>query len=134
MNAQNTHEYRQHQIFPSRRSSAEGGRRRIGAVQAVLLLIVSGAAAFSLGIRSAEDGRSVVDPIMASGGLQGDLDRDGAIDNDDLTIAIEVSSGIRPAEPEELKNDPNRDGVLTNADALWIVDHMRNEEGKRIRR
>lgn len=109
-------------------------KKRVGNVQAVLLLIVSGAAAFSLGIRSAEDGRSVVDPIMASGGLQGDLDRDGTLDNDDLTIAIEVATGIRKAEPEELKNDPNKDGVLTTADALWINDHMRNEEGKRIRR
>jgi hypothetical protein len=109
-------------------------KKKVGTVQALMLLAISGTAAFGLGIRSAEDGKSVIDPIMASDSVQGDLNRDGELNNDDLTIAIEIATGIRSAEPEELKNDPNKDGAITNADALWIVDHMRNAEGKRINR
>jgi len=103
-------------------------------VPALLLVAVSGAAAFSLGIRSAEDGRTVVQTIVASDGVQGDLNRDGKLTNADATIAIEVAAGLRTATTDELTNDPNGDGVITTADALWILDHMRNEEGKRIRK
>lgn len=108
-------------------------KKRVGTIQALLLVTLSGTVAFSLGIRSAEDGQSVIDPILASDSVQGDINCDGALNDKDLDLAIDITLGLEDENIECPKNDQDEDGRITKKDYLWIRDHLRNAEGKRIR-
>lgn len=80
-------------------------------------------AAFTVGIRTAGKVEPI-GPIQANEleTMAGDLNGDGLIDKADVTTALELSEGYEVATPEQLKADPNRDGAITAADAMAILD------------
>ncbi len=79
-------------------------------------------AAFTVGLRTAGDVEPI-GPIQANEleMAAGDLNGDGTLDEADVTTALELSEGYMVATPAQLKADPNRDGVITTADALAIL-------------
>lgn len=81
-------------------------------------------ASFVLGLISIEH----VTPaqLIEAGGLPatGDIDGNGTLDSNDVTLILEIVQGYREATPSQLKADPNADGVLTLDDALRILSRI----------
>jgi hypothetical protein len=80
-------------------------------------------AAFTVGLRTAGEVEPI-GPIQANELelMAGDLNGDGVVDESDVTTALELSEGYEVATPAQLKADPNRDGAITAADAMAILD------------
>ncbi|MBP9750258.1 MAG: hypothetical protein KBC95_00230 [Candidatus Peribacteraceae bacterium] len=79
-------------------------------------------AAFTVGLRTAGEVEPI-GPIQANEleVMAGDLDGNGALDEADVTTALELSEGYAVATRAQLKADPNRDGAITAADAMAIL-------------
>lgn len=91
-------------------------------VRTIAVGALSVIAAFTVGLRTADD-VTPIGPIEAHEllTLSGDLTGDGLVDEADVTVAIELSEGYEQPTVAQLKADPNRDGVITSADALAIL-------------
>lgn len=51
----------------------------------------------------------------------GDIDGNGTVDIADAISILEIVQGYAPSTPEQLRADPNSDGVLTVDDAIRIL-------------
>ncbi len=95
--------------------------------------IVSGSMAFAfiVGIQTANDVHPVISETRAGGAVVlGDLNGSGAVDTDDVRIAVELSKGVRTPTPEELSADPNQDFVITSEDALSILEILETQQSR----
>ena len=81
------------------------------------------ASAFSLGLHSSATIQPV-ELIEAGSVITGDIDGNAVIDIRDAIIILEVAQGYSNATVEQLRADPNGDGVLTVDDALRILDRI----------
>ncbi len=86
-----------------------------------LLSSLSVVGAFSLGIQTAGEVQPIT--LIEAGSIQqaGDVDGSGFVDIQDVISILEVAQGYQPATPEQLRSDPNGDGILTVDDALRIL-------------
>lgn len=93
-----------------------------------LKLLAVGAAcltsSFFIGLQTAGNVQPV--SLIEAGGpqLSGDMDGNGIIDAADVTIILEVTQGYAVATPDQLRADPNGDGVLSVDDALRILSTL----------
>lgn len=86
------------------------------------LLCVSGS--FAVGVQTAGDVQTVA-PTEATGTeVTGDMNGNGLVDEEDVTIILEIAKGYRDATPEQLRVDPNGDGRLTIDDALRLLHDL----------
>lgn len=90
-------------------------------LKVLLIGVATIASAFVVGIQTAGD----VAPIglIEAGGVEipGDIDGSGFVDLQDAIVVLEIVQGYRDVSPEELRRDPNSDGLLTIDDALRIL-------------
>lgn len=93
--------------------------RTIGTALVGTLSVIT---AFAIGLRTAGEVETIA-PIEANELLimSGDLNGDNMVNEEDVSLAIEFSEGYDTPTVQQLKADPNRDGVITAADALTIL-------------
>lgn len=82
------------------------------------------ASSFGLGIYTTGSVQPVSLIEAGSMEIRGDLNRNGQIDLEDVRLILEVAEGYRSATIEELKADPNDDGVLTVDDAISLLSQI----------
>ena len=82
------------------------------------------ATSFAVGIQTAGDIHPISLIEAGSSTLAGDVDGNGQIDLQDAIAVLEVVQGYREPTAEELRGDPNSDGVLTVDDALRILHEV----------
>ncbi|MEQ1849014.1 MAG: dockerin type I repeat-containing protein [Candidatus Peribacteraceae bacterium] len=98
---------------------------RVSPITSIFLVVLATVGAFTVGVRTANEG-SVVGSIMATSEvLPGDFDGNGVINENDIVVAIELAGNLRTPTPEELKADPNQDGMINAADALMLMQHIK---------
>ncbi len=78
------------------------------------------ASAFFVGIQTAGDVQPI-SLIEAGGGISGDIDGNGMVEERDALMILEMVQGYRDITPEALTRDPNHDGILTIDDAIKIL-------------
>ena len=93
-------------------------RRNIKLLSLGALCLVS---SFAIGVQTAGEVQPFT--IIEAGGLEqaGDIDGNGFVDLQDAIAILEISEGYASASPEQLRADPNGDGVLTVSDAMAIL-------------
>jgi hypothetical protein len=77
------------------------------------------ASAFFVGIQTAGDVQPI-SLIEAGGGIAGDIDNSGMVDEHDAIAILEIVQGYRDSTPDALRRDPNHDGIFTVDDAIRI--------------
>jgi len=82
------------------------------------------ASSFVIGIRTAGDITPV--SLIEAGGIprSGDVDGNGTVDIRDAILILEVAQGYREPSVDQLKADPNDDGVLSVDDAIRILSTL----------
>lgn len=78
------------------------------------------ASAFFVGIQTAGDVQPI-SLIEAGGGIAGDIDGSGMLEERDALMILEMVQGYRDITPDALARDPNHDGILTIDDAIRIL-------------
>lgn len=92
--------------------------------QFLRVLLFSGicvAASFLIGIQSAGEVQPIALIEAGSVSQVGDITGDGSVDVQDVIHILEIVQGYRQATPDDLRADPNGDGMLTIDDALRIL-------------
>jgi hypothetical protein len=97
------------------KTSRNGQRMKI-----IMLGAATIASAFFVGIQTAGDIQPI-SLIEAGGGIAGDMDDSGTLDERDALLILEMVQGYRDITPEALRKDPNHDGILTVDDAIRIL-------------
>ncbi|MDD5469477.1 MAG: hypothetical protein PHO92_01615 [Candidatus Peribacteraceae bacterium] len=82
------------------------------------------AASFGLGIYTAGTVQPVSLIEAGSTEVRGDMNGNGKIDLEDVRLILEVAQGYRTASAEELRADPNDDGMLTVDDAMRLLSQI----------
>ncbi len=90
-------------------------------LRALLFSGICVAASFLIGIQSAGEVQPIALIEAGSPSRVGDLTGDGSTDVQDVIAILEVVQGYAQATPDQLRADPNGDGVLTIDDALRIL-------------
>lgn len=90
-------------------------------LRALLFSGICVAASFLIGIQSAGEVQPIALIEAGSVGQPGDLTGDGSVDVQDVIAILEVAQGYAQATPDQLKADPNGDGVLSIDDALRML-------------
>jgi len=93
-------------------------------LQVFILGVFAIAGSFSLGIQSAGEVRPI--SLIEAGSIQiaGDINGNGVVDLRDVVSILEIAQGYNSATPEQLRADPNRDGMLTVDDAIRILSEL----------
>lgn len=86
-----------------------------------MLAIVS---SFTIGIKTANDVKTVSSMEASGTRLSEDINDDGRIDARDAIAILEIVRGYKQATPDELRADPNNDGQLTIDDAIRILNDI----------
>ncbi|MFH0770560.1 MAG: dockerin type I repeat-containing protein [Candidatus Peregrinibacteria bacterium] len=81
---------------------------------------------FLIGIETAGEVQPVSLIRAGSAQIEGDLTGDGSLTVHDAIRALEIAEGYEEATAHDLKTDPNGDGQITAADALWILRTIAN--------
>jgi len=82
------------------------------------------ASSFGLGIYTADTVQPVSLIEAGSTEVRGDLNMNGQIDLGDVRLILEVAQGYRMASAEDLRADPNDDGMLTVDDAMRLLSQI----------
>lgn len=82
------------------------------------ILCVTGS--FAIGIQSAGDMKAIA-PLQAGTETAGDMNDNGRIDQEDVTIILEIVKGYRTPTPLQLRRDPSGDGRLDLDDAMRLL-------------
>ncbi len=79
---------------------------------------------FIIGIRTAGDMRPV--SLIEAGGIprSGDIDGSGMVDIRDAILILEIAQGYREPSADQLRADPNDDGILSVDDAIRILSTL----------
>lgn len=93
-------------------------------LRALLFSGICVAASFLIGIQSAGEVQPIALIEAGSVSRVGDLTGDGSTDVQDVIAILEVVQGYAQATPDQLRADPNGDGVLTIDDALRILRNL----------
>ncbi len=91
------------------------------AVYVLPLTLLAVVASFAIGLQTAGDVRTIQLSSATDNIHAGDMNADGSVDINDVTIILEVSQGYRTASVAELEADPNGNGELTVDDALRVL-------------
>lgn len=93
-------------------------RRNVSLATLGMLCVIG---SFAAGIRTAGDVRTISPLAAENAQLSGDIDSNGRVDLIDVITILEISQGYREPTPDELRADPNGDGVLSVDDALSLL-------------
>ena len=97
-------------------------------LRTILIVVGSMSFAFALGIQTAGDFQPVVNETKAGNAvLEGDFNGNGALDINDVHIALELAQNFRTPTPAELAADPNQDFHITIEDAMMIVEKLEHQ-------
>ncbi|MBI5156329.1 hypothetical protein HZA45_03595 [Candidatus Peregrinibacteria bacterium] len=90
-------------------------------VSMTILAVLCVTGSFAVGIETAGEMKAVA-PLQANAGLvAGDMNGNGRIDEEDVTIILEIAKGQRAPTPEQLQADPSGDRFLTVEDAMHLL-------------
>lgn len=89
--------------------------------RALVIVLGSMTLAFIVGIQTAGEVQPIVGATKAGGTVvQGDLNRNGIIDENDAQLALQIARAERTPLPQELAADPNEDYAITMDDVRLI--------------
>ncbi len=90
----------------------------------VILAVLCITGSFAVGVQTAGDMKAITATEAGGTELAGDMNGNGRIDEDDVSIILEVVKGYRDPTPEMLRKDPNGDGRLTVDDAMRLLHDL----------
>ena len=90
-------------------------------VSMTILAVLCVTGSFAVGIETAGDMKAVA-PLQANDEvIPGDMNGNGSIDGEDVTIILEIAKGQRAPTVEQLQADPSGDRFLTVEDAMQLL-------------
>ena len=79
---------------------------------------------FGMGIETAGDMKAITPSKANELVVPGDMNGNGRLDRDDVTIILEIVQGYRKPTQQQLLADPNGDGQLTIDDAKRLLHDL----------
>ncbi|TSC78924.1 MAG: hypothetical protein G01um101425_932 [Candidatus Peregrinibacteria bacterium Gr01-1014_25] len=93
-------------------------------LQVTTLGLVTVGVAFAMGLRTSESVRTIASIEAGTALGDGDFDGNGVMDIADAIRALEIVHGYATPTPNDLRADPNGDGIVTIDDALHILQTL----------
>lgn len=98
--------------------------RALRLLQVTTVGLVTVGVAFIMGLRTSDSVRTIASIEAGTALGDGDFDGNGTLEIEDAIRALEIVHGYAEPTPNDLRADPNGDGIVTIDDALHILQAL----------